>query len=151
MKFEYINSSLFLLDTQKETRFEVTLKACFPWEKPFEMLSVKNDEGGEVGLISSFETLDIESKRAVDDYLTCTRFVIHIDKVINIEEDVELRKFTVLSKGSERVFFMELDNWPELKNDGSIVLVDLAGDIYNVKSLKKLSQACIEKLTPYLY
>ena len=73
----------------------VRLRQCFPWSEPGRQLSLRDDEDREVALIDDPGALEEESRRALEVALADAGFVLEVARVVSIEEQVEIRQWTV--------------------------------------------------------
>lgn len=119
----------------------VTVQRCFPWSHPFEWISLRDEEGKEVGLIESAETLDSDSGQALLGALGETAFVFEIESIRSVEEQFELRQWAVRLRQGERRFQTRLDAWPRTLPQGGLLFQDVAGDLYLVPHPERLDAA----------
>ena len=67
----------------------------FPWSKPTEYVSLRDDDEEELGLIRVASDLDPDSGRALELALAEAGFVLEITAIRSIEEEIEIRTFEV--------------------------------------------------------
>ena len=146
----YMGDSEQLTFEQSGKKTQVKIKQCFPWSEPTEFLSLRDEKENEVFLIEKLEDLDVLTRLTIEEYLKAAEFVMKIEKVLHIEEDVELREYTVLTGQGKRVFHTKLEDWPEFLPDGSILIEDLAGDIFKIDDIKLLDPMSQKNLSPYV-
>src|SRR5439155_17387952 len=73
----------------------VRLRQCFPWSQPSQHLSLRDAADREIALIEDPATLDGESRRALDEALAAAGFVLEVTRVVTVDEEVEIRQWTV--------------------------------------------------------
>src|SRR5688500_692813 len=73
----------------------VRLRQCFPWSEPRRHLSLRDDDDEEVLLVEDPAALPEESRRALEAALADAGFVLEVTRVLSIEEEVEIRHWTV--------------------------------------------------------
>jgi hypothetical protein len=76
-------------------------------------------------------------------------FVFEIPWVLEIEEEVEIRHWRVMTRQGERRFQTRLDAWPRDLPGGGLLIRDLAGDLYRLAyagGLDKKSGGCYGRL-----
>lgn len=129
------DNSLFLLQ-QNAQWAKVVLKPCFPKSHPAEFFSVRDEKDKELSLLESLDTLDEDNRKVIDDYLKVRNFQYEIIGIYNVDEEFGIRHWEVKTKQGERVFQTELDYWPQIQDDGRILLDDLFGDQYEIKALE---------------
>ena len=110
----------------------VRLRQCFPWSEPARQLSLRDDDDREVALVEDPDALPEESRRALDLALADAGFVLEVVRVISIEEEVEIRQWTVETAHGRRSFQTHLDNWPRALPMGGLLIRDVAGDLYRL-------------------
>ncbi len=133
-----------------EREVEVFLKQCFPWSNPGEFLSLRDKDDNEVCLIENLNDLDQESRLLIEEELAFSQFVLHIEKIEKIDEDVELRSFRVHTSQGLRVFQTKLEDWPVPLANGTILIEDLAGDLFRIDNWKNLDSHSQKELSPYV-
>ena len=124
----------------------VRLRQCFPWSQPTQHLSLRNDEDREVAIVDDPGDLDEESRRAIEQAIAEAGFVLEVTRVLDIEEEVEIRQWTVETRQGSRSFQTHLDDWPRALPNGDLLIRDVAGDLYrlsNPKGMDKKSRELI--------
>ena len=116
----------------------VTPVRCFPWSAPMRCLSLRDDEQQEVALVWDPAELDPESRSVLEESLVQAAFVLDILSVEEIEEDVEIRRWKVLTRQGARSFQTALDAWPREAPNGGLLLEDVAGDLYRIPPPEEL-------------
>jgi len=112
---------------------------------------MRNSKGEEVTFIEHLEGLDGLSKNAIKQSLSNLSFALDIEEIHFIKDEVDIRKFSALTKQGERIFYTELEDWPEIKDDGSIYLTDIHRDIYRIKDVQRLDQSSQKWLSPFIH
>lgn len=148
-KLFYDNSSLLYWSDEGKS-IPVQVRRCFPWSTPNRFLSLRNEKDDEVFLIEDVSELDEVSRAHLEKYLNKMDFIISIVKVNSVIDEVELRRYDVTTEQGDRFFQTKLDDWPTITKDGSVVIQDLAGDLYIIKSPHKLDQKSREVIAPYI-
>jgi hypothetical protein len=108
----------------------VRLRQCFPWSEPGRHVSLRDDGDEEVALVEDPAALPPESRRALERALAEAGFVLEVTQVLAIEEEVEIRQWTVETKHGKRSFQTHLDDWPRALPMGGLLIRDVAGDLY---------------------
>jgi hypothetical protein len=135
-----------LLIVNHETCEAVRLRQCFPWSEPHRHVSLRNEDDEEVALVDDPATLDAESRQAFEQALAEAGFVLEVTRVVNIEEEVEIRQWTVETRHGTRAFQTHLDDWPRELPAGGLLIRDVAGDLYhlaNPAAMDKRSRALL--------
>ncbi len=110
----------------------VRLRQCFPWSEPGQHVSLRDDEDEEVALVDDPAALAPESRRALEKAIAEAGFVLEVTRVVDVEEEVEIRQWTVDTKHGRRCFQTHLDDWPRVLPMGGLLIRDVAGDLYRL-------------------
>jgi hypothetical protein len=123
----------------------VRVRQCFPWSEPQRHLSLRDAEEREVMLVDDPATLGAASREALERALAEAGFVLQVTRVVSIDEEVEIRQWTVETRHGPRSFQTHLDDWPRVLPDGGLLIRDVGGDLYRltVTELDKKSRALL--------
>ncbi|MEP6493561.1 MAG: DUF1854 domain-containing protein [bacterium] len=119
----------------------VRLRQCFPWSEPHRHLSLRDDDEREVALVEDPATLDPASRDAVERALEVAGFVLDVVRVLAIDEEVEIRQWTVQTLHGRRTFQTHLDDWPRVLPTGGLLIRDVAGDLYRLADPQNMDRA----------
>lgn len=128
----------------------VSLNRCFPWTEPRRFLSLRDDQDRELAIIDDPAELDASSRDALETAMREAAFVFEIEKVLEIEDEFELRSWKVLTRQGPRRFQTRLDQWPRQVPGGALLIRDLAGDLYCVRAPGKLDEKSRKLLWAYV-
>jgi hypothetical protein len=95
----------------------------------------------EVGFIDSTTELDDSSRTALETTLRQTRFVFEVTAIEKVEDEFELRTWSVTTHQGPRSFQTKLDDWPRTLQNGGIIIGDLSGDLYHIEDPTALDSA----------
>ena len=118
----------------------VRLRQCFPWTEPTRHLSLRDSDDREVVLVDDPADLDAESRQALELALAEAGFVLEVTKVVEIEEEIEIRQWTVETRQGARSFQTHLDDWPRVLPSGGLLIRDVAGDLYRLVDPARLDK-----------
>ncbi|MAE96201.1 MAG: hypothetical protein CL910_16225 [Deltaproteobacteria bacterium] len=107
---------------------------CFPWSEPTRFVSLRDGDEDEVALVRDLAELPHTAQRALGSALLEAGFVLAIDAVLEVDEEIEIRTFRVRTGQGERRFQTLRDEWPREMPGGGILIKDVAGDLYLVPS-----------------
>ena len=110
----------------------VSVRRCFPWTEPTRHLSLRDADEAEFAFVRDPVDLDARSRAALEAALTVAGFVFEITSVLEIEEEVEIRRWRVETRQGPRTFQTRLDDWPRTLPHGGLLIRDLAGDLYHL-------------------
>jgi hypothetical protein len=110
----------------------VRVRQCFPWSEPHGYLSLRDSSDREVVLVDDPSALDDASRGAIERALAIAGFVLEVIRVVAIDEEVEIRQWSVETSSGPRSFQTHLDDWPRTLPDGGLLIRDVAGDLYKL-------------------
>ena len=90
----------------------VSVRRCFPWTEPTRHLSLRDADEEEFALVRDPAELDARSRAALEMALAVAGFVFEVIRVLEIEEEVEIRRWRVETRQGPRTFQTRLDDWP---------------------------------------
>jgi len=128
----------------------VRLRQCFPWSEPALHLSLRGDDDREVAIVDDPADLDVESRAAIERALAEAGFVLEVTRVLDIDEEVEIRQWTVETRQGRRSFQTHLDDWPRALPDGGILIRDVAGDLYRLAAPAQMDRTSRELLWAFV-
>ncbi len=143
--------SLFLDCVIGEESFsDIHLVRAFPLSKPFEMISIRNAENKEFGIIETIEGLEPESKQLAKDELDRRYFTPQITKINSLKNEASMWRFDVETTRGHSDFFVR--NWRDNAHElttGRWQITSVDGGRYEILNLDDLddrSQILIEQL-----
>ena len=94
--------------------------------------------------------LDQRSRAALERALAVAGFVFEVTQVLEIEEEVEIRRWRVETEQGPRTFQTRLDDWPRTLPHGGLLIRDLAGDLYHLAAPGQLDRHSRELLWAFV-
>jgi len=128
----------------------VQLRRCFPWSGDDSFLSLRDEGGEEIALLDNAARLDAPSRAALGQALRIAGFALEIERVERVEEELEIRCWTVRTCAGWRRFQTRLDEWPARLPDGRYLLRCVSGDSYLIPDPATLDPFTREHLVPYI-
>jgi Domain of unknown function (DUF1854) len=128
----------------------VKVRRCFPWTAPARFVSLRDGDEEEVALVRDLDELEPDSRGALAVSLAEAGFVLEIERVDRVEDEIEIRTFHVRTRQGPRRFQTLRDEWPRPMPDGGILLRDVAGDLYRVADPSQLDAPSRAHLWPLL-
>ena len=110
----------------------VVVRRCFPWSEPGKYISLRDEDQEEVALIKDVAELTPESRSALELAMAEAGFVFEVTRVIDVDEEVEIRHWQVDTRQGKRSFQTRLDDWPRALPGGGFLIRDVAGDLYRL-------------------
>jgi len=128
----------------------VRIRQCFPWSEPGRHVSLRDDADEELALVEDPASLAPDSRRALERALAEAGFVLDVTRVVDVEEEVEIRQWTVETKHGRRSFQTHLDDWPRLLPKGGLLIRDVGGDLYRLPAPSELDAKSRELLWAFV-
>ena len=123
----------------------VVVRRCFPWSEPAKFISLRDDENTEIVLVEDPASLDEQSRLVLEQALAAAGFVLEVTRVVAVEEEIEIRHWTVETKQGKRTFQTHLDDWPRELPMGGLLIRDVAGDLYHLANPAAMDQRPVEQ------
>ncbi len=111
---------------------------CFPWTASDRWVSLRDADGVELALVEDLRDLDEGSRDALDVALRETAFVFEVTRIVEVDEEVEIRTWTVETRQGLRRFQTARDAWPRELPTGEYLVRDVAGDLYRIGDPERL-------------
>lgn len=135
---------------REDQAIPVVVRPCFPWSESRRFISLRDDEHQEVGLVKDPAELDPASRAALEQALAQAGFLLEVTRVLDVEEEVEIRHWRVLTRQGPRSFQTRLDDWPRALPDGGFLIRDVAGDLYHIAAPEELDKHSRELLWAFV-
>jgi len=142
------DSSLWAMWGEQERA--VSVRRCFPWTEPTRHLSLRDADEEEFAFVRDPADLDPRSRAALERALAVAGFVFEVTQVLEIEEEVEIRRWRVETRQGPRAFQTRLDDWPRTLPHGGLLIRDLAGDLYHLATPEQLDRESRELLWAFV-
>ncbi len=136
--------------TRGQEECVVRVRRAFPWSEPARFISLRDAGDREFALVPEPAALDANSRRALDVALAAAGFVFAVTAVREIEEEVEIRTWRVVTRQGARTFQTRLDDWPRTLPGGGLLIRDVAGDLYRIDDLAALDERSRELLWAFV-
>src|SRR5258705_6289857 len=106
----------------------VSVRRCFPWSEPTRHLSLRDSDEEEFALVRDPTELDPRSRAALETALAVAGFVFEVTQVLEIEEEVEIRRWRVETLHGTRTLQTWLDGSPRTPAHGVMLDLHVARD-----------------------
>lgn len=116
----------------------VSVARCFPWSAPGRFISLRDAERREFCLVAEPADLDEASRQALEQALIEADFVLEIEGIVSVREEIEIRSWEVMTRQGARRFQTKRDDWPRVLSDGGILIRDVAGDLFHIRDPDRL-------------
>jgi hypothetical protein len=101
-------------------------------------VSLRDDEDKEVAFVDEPDTLDPSSRALLQEELAQAAFVLHIERILSVRQELEIRIWKVETREGPRTFETSHDEWPRPLAEGGLLLRDVAGDLYLIPRVATL-------------
>ena len=128
----------------------VRIAPCFPWSRARQYISLRTTCDKEVALIRSLDELAEGTRRLVEAALAEIGFVLEITRVTDVRTEIEIRNWQVETKQGPCTFQTKLDDWPHPLGDGTLVLRDVAGNLFLLPDPATLDARSRKLLWPFV-
>jgi len=128
----------------------VVVRRCFPWSEAGHWISLRDDDQQEVALVRDPALLPEASRNALLGALGEAGFVFEVTRVTEVEEEVEIRHWSVETRQGARTFQTRLDDWPRSLPGGGFLLRDVAGDLYRLPEPARMDKRSRELLWAFV-
>lgn len=147
----FLKNGILFLAYGEEAPVRVTAARAFPFELPWEYVSLLDGEGAEVGLVRSLELLDGESREILRAELERRYHVRRINRILSVKERYGFSYWRVESDEGELRFTMR-DTYRSILRVGEdrAFLLDVDGNRFEIPSLQALDRRSMRKIELYL-
>ena len=121
-----------------EEAIAVRVVRCFPWSDPKRFISLRDFDDEEVALVGELDELDPASRKTLEEGMVEAGFVLQVQRILDIEEEIEIRMWVVQTAQGPRSFQTPRDEWPREVPGGGLLIRDVAGDLYYIAEPAKL-------------
>lgn len=128
----------------------VRISRCFPWSAPGCFISLRDDSKREFLLVADPTELDEASRVALEDALVEADFILEIEAIYSIEEEIEIRCWHVRTRHGARRFQTRRDDWPRETPGGGVLIRDVAGDLFHIAMPATLDAASLKLLDVFV-
>ena len=128
----------------------VSVHRCFPWSEPARFVSLRGEDKEEFALVADPSDLDSGSRRALEAALAEAGFVLQVRRILDVDEEIEIRSWTVETEQGLRTLQTRLDDWPREVPGGGFLVKDVAGDLYHIDDVAGLDARSRELLWAYV-
>ena len=125
----------------------VRVARCFPWSAPARYISLRDDRRKEFCLIAEPADLDEPSRQALEESLIEADFVLRIEAIVTLKEEIEIRSWEVETAQGRRSFQTKRDDWPRSVPGGGVLIRDVAGDLLYIADPEQLDAASRDMLS----
>ncbi len=129
----------------------VTLCRAFPFDQPWEYISVLDEEGAEMGMIRSTEQFTGEMREAVETELTRRYYAPELVRILSVRERYGF-SYWKAETGEGEVRFTLHDTFRSILhvNSTRLIFLDVNGNRFEIPDVQRLDDKSRRKLELYL-
>jgi hypothetical protein len=133
-----------------EEPMPVQAVCCFPWSRPQEYVSLRDDKGHEQVLIEALAELPPEQRQFVEDELAMRNFLPRVTQILHITDQMEFFHWQVLTTAGPRSFLTRRHERPRQLGNGQMMIRDICNDIYLVNRSEDMDPKSLRLLWVYM-
>ncbi len=123
-----------------ETHTVGTVAMAFPLSNPKRMVVIRDENGGEVGILDDLRGLDADSQQVVREELEKSYFMPHIVDVERINEELDVVTWKVVTDRGARTFQVRSARNSIRKLGGRrLIIRDVDGNRFQIRDWFELS------------
>lgn len=123
---------------------------CFPWSRPREYVSLRDDKGHELVLIETLDDLSAEQRRLIEEELALRNFLPRVTEIFSITDQMEFFHWEVMTTAGPRSFLTRRHERPRQLHNGQMIIRDICNDIYLVSHAENMDPKSLKLLWVYL-
>ena len=118
---------------------KVDVYLSFPFTFSEQFISIRDEEGEEIGLIRDLSELDPVSRKAVQEELNWRYFTPKIQRITSYKEEFGHTYWGVITeRGKENFVTRGRDQAIRVISEYRILIIDVSGNRFEIPDLKKL-------------
>ncbi|HEX8342182.1 MAG TPA: DUF1854 domain-containing protein [Tepidisphaeraceae bacterium] len=129
---------------------DVRLRRSFPWSKPQQLISVRDDKGKEIFLIENLTDLSPAQRGPVDRWMAANAFIPTISRVRRLNVDFGHQEWEVETDRGNATFRVQEREDIRFLPDGRFSIKDVDGNIYALPRLDTLDRESLRAVEPIL-
>jgi len=148
---DFIGAEILGEDGERVRHNRVWLHRSFPFDMPFEYISVQNKDQEELGLIRRIGDFDSEAEKLITEELERKYYTPAVTKIMMLKETRGFSFWRVMTDSGELSFTLQ-DTSKSIARIGEdrAFIFDICGNRYEIKSLSALDKNSYRKLELYL-
>lgn len=128
----------------------VQVACCFPWSRPYEFISLRDDKGREQLLIEDLRQVDTPARTLIEDELAERNFLPRITAIEAIIGEMELFHWKVMTNAGPRSLLTRRNDHPRKLSNDDVLIKDVSNDLYLIPNPKGLDAKSLKLLWVYL-
>ena len=128
----------------------VVVRRCFPWSEPSRYISLRDEKHREVVMVRDPLELAPLARDALLEAMAEAGFLFEVTRILDIDEEVEIRHWKAETRQGPRTFQTRLDDWPRALPGSGFLIRDVAGDLYRLPSPETMDKRSRELLWAFV-
>ena len=128
----------------------VVVRRCFPWSEPSRYISLRDENHREVVMVRDPLELAPLARDALLEAMAEAGFLFEVTRVLDIDEEVEIRHWKAETRQGPRTFQTRLDDWPRALPGSGFLIRDVAGDLYRLPTPETMDKRSRELLWAFV-
>ena len=133
-----------------EAALAVVVRRCFPWSEPSRYISLRDEHHREVAMVRDPLELAPPARDALLEAMAEAGFLFEVTRILDIDEEVEIRHWKAETRQGPRTFQTRLDDWPRALPGTGFLIRDVAGDLYRLPSPETMDKRSRELLWAFV-
>ncbi len=152
IKFYHNENGFIILKLKNENKGRVNLKRCYPFSLPDEYICVLDTDDNEIGIIRNLNDLEKTSCECAKKELTLRYYSPEIETLLSVKDKMGHFYFDVMTGGKKKSFTVrDITRNIRFINNDDLIIFDMDGNRYSLKSFSKADKKTQKLLEPYLY
>ncbi|NMB39500.1 MAG: DUF1854 domain-containing protein [Firmicutes bacterium] len=149
--FSITEGGLLTLQLGNEYFAKVDLHQAFPFSLENKYISVRDEEGKEIGIIKDLDVFSQQSREAVEKELAWRYYAPQITKIIDIKDEFGHRYWDVETNHGHRKFVTRgRDEGIYQITESRILIIDMTGNRYEIANYYQLDTKSLRLLEPFI-
>lgn len=148
---DFIGATVKEADGEEKTYDRVWLHRSFPFDRPWEYISLQNKDQEEIGLIRTLDVFSEEEMELIKGELERKYFTPKVKKILTLKEARGFSFWKILTDAGELSFTVQ-DTSKSIAKIGRdrAFIFDISSNRYEIESLSALDKKSARKLELYL-
>ncbi|MDF2567651.1 MAG: hypothetical protein K0R90_1107 [Oscillospiraceae bacterium] len=134
---------------EKECK-RIALHRCFPFSCPENFISVRDEQGNEIGIIRSLDDLDKKTAELLISQMEMRYFLPQIQAISSIKDEYGYSYWEVSTDKGECRFTCNSNGSVIRLSETRVIITDISGNRYEIADIYKLLPKELKKLDMYI-
>ncbi len=149
-KFSLTEGGFVRMEFRGKTCERIAVHRCFPFTQPDDFLSIRDEEGNELGIIHHLSDLSKEDQELLTRQMALRYFLPKIQKVNSVKDEYGYSYWDVVTDKGACRFTCSNHNAVAKLSETRLVIEDIHGNRYEIEDIYKLTPKEIKKIDLYI-